>query len=477
MTSFSRLRNESSVDTVRGMLRRIGQIDAPGTEVELRSVLAIDQLAESIAAERDAETTQGTVRGPLHGAVVLVKDNIESVGLPGTAGSLALRDHPVTRDSVVTARLRAAGAVVAGATNLSEWANIRSTRSSSGWSAVGGLTPNPWSLDRSAGGSSSGSGAAVAAGLTTLAIGSETDGSITCPASLNGVVGIKPTVGMVPTVGIIPISSSQDTAGPMARNIDDAELLLAVIADRADLPMLSAGVDVASLRLGVVDAWRTGHVRTDALFDHVLAAVSGSFRNASSIEVPTMPDNVGADEFTVLMCELFDDLSAHLNERTRGAFTSLADVIRFNEQNAESELCLFGQEIFEMAVTTGGRSGAEYSGARERNLQWAVGECLGPALEHSDVLIAPAYMPAWKTDFVLGHPQAGGAVTSPAAIAGYPIVTIPMGKVDDLPVGLSLVGGPGSESVLIAAARVIERELGIAGDPTWAPTFRQPTRG
>lgn len=459
------------------MHRRIAQIDSPGSEVALRSVLALDASAEATASERDVESARGLVRGPLHGAIVLVKDNIESVGLPGTAGSLALVDHPVSRDSVVTARLRAAGAVVAGATNLSEWANIRSTRSSSGWSAVGGLTPNPWSLDRSAGGSSSGSGAAVAAGITTLAIGSETDGSITCPAALNGVVGIKPTVGMVPTAGIIPISSSQDTAGPMARTVDDAEALLAVIADRPDLPSLSAAVLASSLRLGVVDAWRTGHARTDALFDQVLTSVSTRFGRSASVTVPSMPEQVGADEYTVLMCELFDDLSAHLAARTNGALTSLGDVIEFNLRHADSELHLFGQEIFEMAVATGGRGGPDYAAARARNLEWAVGECLGPALEHNDLLVAPAYMPAWKTDFVLGHPNAGGAVTSPAAIAGFPIVTIPMGKVDDLPVGLSLVGGGGTEHILIAAARVIEHELGIAGDPSWMPGFRQPSRG
>lgn len=477
MPSRSRSRNESSVESLRLTLERVAEIDAPGTTVELRSVLALDPTAEAVATERDSETSRGLTRGPLHGAVVFVKDNIETKGLPGTAGSLALVDFPVVTDSVVTARLRAAGAVIAGATNLSEWANIRSTRSSSGWSAVGGLTANPWSLDRSAGGSSSGSGAAVAAGITRLAIGSETDGSITCPAALNGVVGIKPTVGLVPTTGIIPISSSQDTAGPMARTVDEAEVLLSVIAADPTLVGRSRSIETGAVRLGVADAWRTGHARTDALFDDVVTAIRGLFGSSEAVEVPTMPDHVGTDEFTVLMGELFDDLASYLTSRTNSAMTSLADVIKFNERNAPAELNLFGQEIFEMAVSTGGRAGNVYAEARARNLDWALGKCLGPAFEHHDVLVAPAYMPAWKTDFVLGHPNAGGAVTSPAAIAGYPIVTIPMGKVDDLPVGLSLVGGPRSEAVLIAAARAMERELGIVDSSTWMPTFRQPSRG
>lgn len=457
--------------SVEEALHRWADVDRPESPIALRSVIAIDNDAISrteLVADSD---------GPLSGVPILVKDNIEAEGLPCTAGSLALQGIPISGDSTVAARLRRAGAVIIGAANLSEWANIRSTRSSSGWSAVGGLVANPWALDRSAGGSSSGSGSAVAAGIVPMAVGTETDGSITCPAALNGVVGIKPTVGLVPTDGVVPISSSQDSPGALARTVDEATMMLAVLSDDVGLDGRSRAVDIASIRVGVVDAWRTGHAETDALFDHAVALAGRLFSRVAKAAVAVTPDDVGVDEYTVLTHELRSDLDAYLARRCAASGPrSLADVIEFNRNNARQEMAHFGQEIFEMAAACDGRVSPAYADARARNLEW-VGMQLDQAFAEHDILIAPAYMPAWKTDLVLGHPHAGGAVTSPAAIAGLPILTLPMGLVAGLPVAVSLVGTQRSEDVLIAVARVIERELGLSRDPEWGPRFISPARG
>lgn len=452
-------------------LARHEEIDGAGTTVALRSVVALDPEAEG-------RTIRVAVSdGPLSGVPVLVKDNIETEGLPGTAGSLAMVGVPIVRNSTVSDRLRRAGAIIVGSANLSEWANIRSTRSSSGWSAVGGLVANPWILDRSAGGSSSGSGAAVAAGIVPMAVGTETDGSITCPAALNGVVGIKPTVGLVPTDGIVPVSGSQDTPGPMARRVDEAATMLAVLADDTKLVARSRALDVSTLRIGVVDAWRTGHSETDGIFDEALAAIATLFGRIATVAIAPTPPEVVADEYVVLTHELRSDLDAYLARRchARGP-RSLAEVVTFNREHAVEEMCHFGQEIFEAAVMSNGRSAPEYPAARARNLAW-IRNHVEPFLADHDVLVAPAYTPAWKTDFVLGHPAAGGSVTTPAAIAGWPIVTLPMGLVAGLPVGLSLVAGPLSEAKLIAAARSIEGRLGLSLDPEWRPRFVAPGRG
>ncbi|NBO54253.1 MAG: amidase [Actinobacteria bacterium] len=456
--------------SVEASLSRYSEIDKSGTGIALRSVLAVDP---------DAEMRTQAVAvpdGPLSGVPVLVKDNIEALGLPCSAGSLALRDVPVGADSTVASRLRRAGAVIIGAANLSEWANIRSTRSSSGWSAVGGLVSNPWSLDRSAGGSSSGSGASVAAGIVPMAVGTETDGSITCPAALNGVVGIKPTVGLVPTDGVVPVSGTQDTPGSLGRSVDEAALMLAVLADDAGFLERTRSVDVGSLRLGVVESWFTGHSATDSRFDEVLASLSYAVGHLKPAHIEVTPAEVTEDEFRVLIHELRSDLDAYLGGRcANGGPKSLQEVIDFNRSNHSEELFHFGQELFEMAAASSGRSASEYAEARSRNLAWIHNQ-LEPMFTEHDVLIAPAYMPAWKTDFVLGHPPAGGAVTTPAAIAGLPIVTVPMGLVADLPVALSLVGAPKSEAMLVGLARVIEQQLGLVDDPEWRPRFRQPSR-
>lgn len=457
-----------SVDDALG---RINDIDGGDTDIALRSVIALDP--DAVARTEAVAVSDG----PLSGIPVLLKDNIEALGLPCTAGSLALDGVAVTADSPVAHRLRRAGAVIIGAANLSEWANIRSMRSSSGWSAVGGLVANPWALDRSAGGSSSGSGAAVAAGIVPMAVGTETDGSITCPAALNGVVGIKPTVGRVPVDGVVPVSGSQDTPGPLARTVDDAAVMLAVLMDTPGLLGDITKVDVPSTRLGVVDAWRTGHAVTDAVFDNAMRETGKVMPKVSHSSMPTTSDDVHGDEFTVLVHELKTDLDAYLSRRcAQSGPRSVKDVVEFNLANANRELVHFGQEIFDLASACDGRASVDYVSARARNVEWARAN-LHEALTHHDVLVSPAYMPAWKTDFALGHPSAGGAVTSPAAIAGLPIVTVPMGLVAGLPVGLALVGAANSEALLIAVAREIEKVLGLVHDAQWQPRFVQPTRG
>lgn len=464
----------TSLQLVDTLLQRIAAIDAADTSVALRSILSVATDAREQAARCDAERAEGRASGRLHGIPVVIKDNIEALGLPCTAGSLALLASPVPGDAPIVSALRDAGAVVMASTNLSEWANMRSPMSSSGWSAVGGLVSNPWALDRSAGGSSSGSGAALAAGLAPLAIGTETDGSIVCPAALNGVVGLKPTVGSLPVAGIVPISHSQDTPGPMARTVADVRMLWqALTGEQPECPSISA------LRLAAVPAWLTGHGPTDSCFEHVVdhLRASGVFADVKSIEVPVMDDAHGEDEYTVLLAELHDDMERYLDRRqpVTGVRT-LADLVAFNAAHADRELVHFGQEHFSRAVARGGLDDAARS-ARERGLQWARGQCLDPALATSDVLLAPTYAPAWKHDFVLGHPRIGGAVTSPAAVAGYPLLSLPMGRIGGLPVGLTLVGGPHSETVLLEVAAAIEQLLDVRADPAWHPAFTQPGRG
>lgn len=464
----------TSVALVQALLDRVAAIDAPGTPIELRSVLALAADALDQARLCDEERARGERRGILHGIPMLIKDNIEARGLPCTAGSRALADSPVPIDAPVVARLRGAGAIIMGSTNLSEWANMRSPMSTSGWSAVGGLVANPWALDRSAGGSSSGSGAALAAGLAPLALGTETDGSIVCPAALNGVVGMKPTVGALPVDRIVPISHSQDTPGPMARCVDDVRVLWEVLSGVSAAP-----VDVARLRLAEVPVWRSGLETADTQFADVLARIreAALFAAVGEVEVPAMGEAEQLDEYTVLLAELHDDLASYLVRRQPASgVRSVADVMAFNLAHAEEELARFGQEHFARAVARGGVDAASQE-ARTRGLRWAREECLDPALAQWDVLLAPTYVPAWKHDFVLGHPHIGGAVTSPAAVAGYPILSLPMGLVAGLPVGLAMVGRPGEESVLLAAAAAVESLLALDGAGAWRPGFCPPARG
>lgn len=446
----------TSEEVVTALIDRIQRIDTPDSSIALRSVLALNQ--EAIDHARTCDRNQST--GPLHGVPVLIKDNIEAVGLPGTAGSAALAGRTVEIDAPLVARLRAAGSVILGATNLSEWANIRSSKSTSGWSAVGGLVRNPWDLERSSGGSSSGSGAAVAAGLAPLAVGTETDGSITCPAALNGAVGIKPTVGTVSTRGVVPISSSQDSPGPMARSVADAALLLEVLSGKSGM-VAASSVDIAGLRVGIADHWFTSHEETDAAMGEVISAMGWN----QSASIAAVPENIHSDEVTVLLADLHDELDEFLKERPGLRVQSLQDVVAFNRDHADLELKYFDQDLFEKALEIGGKTAA-YQDARARCVQWA-SEQFAAAWDQFDLLVAPAYGPAWKSDFSKGHSEAlGGSVTSPAALLGLPIATVPVALVGGLPVALALVGPAGSEAQLIAAAAAVERLAAFSYRPT-----------
>ena len=466
----------TSVEVTDALLARIASIDAVGSEVELRSILAVAGDARDAAKAADVERAAGAERSALHGVPVVIKDNIEARGLPGTAGATSLAGRAVTADAPLVARLRAAGMVVLAATNLSEWANIRSPRSTSGWSAVGGLTVNPYRLDRSAGGSSSGSGAAVAARLAPCAVGTETDGSITCPSSLNGLAGLKPAVGAIPKDRVVPISSSQDSPGPMARTVADVALLYEVLAGVTGVAgRVAAGAD--GLRLGAATTLLTSNPATDDLFAAAIRALEAAGATLTDVEYPAAPSEVDDDELTVLLCELSDDLTAYLRGRGGDGPRSLDEVIAHEDAHADTELRHFGHELFVRAAASGGRASLDYGPARERNLSWATATCLEPALSSVDLVVAPSYGPAWKNDLTLGgHPAAYSGICSAPSIAGWPIATVPMGLVDGLPVGLSLVGRPGAEPLLLAAAAALEHALGLVAEGALTPTYAAPQR-
>ena len=437
-------------------LERIESVDQSG--YELNSVLAVSKSALS-----DALTIKQDL--PLAGLPIFIKDNIQAVGLPGTAGSKALESYPVTQDAELVTRLRAAGANIIGATNLSEWANIRSTTSTSGWSAVGGLTANPWIHKHSAGGSSSGSGSSVAAGLVTMAVGTETDGSIICPASLNGCVGIKPTVGNVSRVGVVPISDAQDSPGPMARSVADAALLLEVLSGIPNL--VAAANSTEPIRIGIVKSWLSDDAGTDALFEAAVNALSKTDAKLVEIKVSAPAESIGNDEYECLLHELVDDLAAYMADRTDGAIVSLAEVVKFNLLNSDTELKHFGQELFDAALELGGRARA-YNRKRSRNLEWAK-QTLDTALTDVDVLIGTTYSPAWESTLGKGDDYGKNSwITMAPAIAGYPIGAIPMGITEGLPVGLGVVARANDEAKLVAAMAKIESAIGLG---VLKPTF------
>ena len=434
-------------------LSKIESIDRNG--YKLNSVLAV---------AKDLKFNQN--EGPLAGVPILIKDNIEAIGLPATAGSLALQDTEVVRDSTIAKRLRAAGATIIGSTNLSEWANIRSGKSTSGWSAVGGLTANPWKHAHSAGGSSSGSGAAVSAGLVAMAVGSETDGSIVCPASLNGCVGIKPTVGSIPRDAMIPISASQDTPGPMAQTVAQAAALLDVLTNK-EIYSKAADSDQA-LRIAFVKEWITEDEGTNLFFADLLSKLNGANIKISEISLPAPTDEDGTAEFQVLMHELNEDLATYLKARPGTRVRSLADVVEFNLANASDELKYFGQEFFEQALELGGRN-ASYKKLRAENLDWAVKRVLNPGFADFDILIGQTYSPAWKSNLGGGDNYSSASWISMApAIAGTPIGCLPMGLVDGLPVGVGVVSRAKEEDKLVAAMAKIERVLDLG---VLTPTF------
>jgi amidase len=451
---------------VRGALERIARIDP-----QVGSIIAVDPTAIDQARRVDA----GNLRGPLAGQPVLIKDNIESAGpLPTTAGSLALANNVTNRDAPLVARLRAAGAVIVGKTNLSEWANIRSTRSISGWSAVGGQTRNPWALDRNPCGSSSGSGAAVAAGLVRFAIGTETDGSVTCPASINGIVGLKPTVGLVSRTHIVPISHSQDTAGPMTASVREAAELLTAIAgsDPADPATrdadkhrrdYAAGLDGNSLsgkRIGVM-RFASGF-GTDAAFGTALAILKQ--KGAVLVDIKKFDDKlIGKNENLVLQVELKADLAKYLRGSPAPiSQRTLADLIAFDNAHQKQEMSLFGQELFEQAEKTKGLTDPAYKKARAISFQAAGPNGIDKLLKDNRViaLVGPTMPPAWKIDAANGDQVSGGGAGSLAAVAGYPHLTVPMGLVKGLPVGLSFIGPKWSEGLLLNLGYAYEQARG-----------------
>ncbi|QTN29833.1 amidase [Rhodoferax sp. AJA081-3] len=472
---------------VRLYLARIAAVDKAGPK--LNAVIELNPDALAIAKALDAERKAKGPRGPLHGMPVLLKDNIATADkMQTTAGSLALVGMKPPRDAALVTRLRDAGAVILGKTNLSEWANIRSTRSTSGWSARGGLTRNPYALDRNTSGSSSGSGASMAASLAAVAVGTETDGSITSPSSIAGLVGIKPTVGLVSRAGIIPISHSQDTAGPMARTVADAAVLLTAMAgsdgrDPASAPADQKKADYTRFlnkdglkgkRIGVVRAQiASANDRVAAVVQAQLAVLTA--QGATLVDVDDVPnsDKYGESELTVLLYELKADMAAYLEDYGPNApIKTLADVIAFNEKHRTQEMPFFGQEHFIQAQAKGGLDSQEYRDALANNHRYARAEGLDQVLQQHrlDALVAPTGGPAWLTDLVNGDAP-GGSFTSPAAVAGYPHITVPCGTVHGLPIGLSFVGGAWSEGPLIAMAYAYEQASLQRRPPTYVSSL------
>lgn len=467
----------SAGDVAQAQLDRIAELDDAGPQ--LNAVIAVNPDApEQARAAEEAGL-------PLAGRTVLVKDNIETRELPTTAGSLALANNDTGRDAPLVARLRDAGGVVLGKTNLSEWANIRSNNSTSGWSAMGGLTRNPYATDRNTCGSSSGSGAAVAAGFAWAAIGTETDGSIACPSSINGLVGFKPTVGFVSRTHVVPISHTQDTPGPMAHSVADAALLLGAIVGSDPLDPATAEADarktdftqglsdssLKGVRIGVMRNQVGDRKDLAAIFDQALADMKAA--GAELVEIDFKPDPaMYRDSFTVLMFELREDMGKYLESLPgQDMPRSLADLIAFNNANAESEMRWFGQELFELAETTTDRDA--YEKARANAVKIAGEETIDRLRSDFDVdfLVFPTRGPAWTSDLVNGDNFNGSiGFGSPAAIAGYPHLTVPMGAIEGLPVGLSFIGAKWEDHEVLKVGAAFERaRTAKLAEPTFKP--------
>jgi amidase len=470
---------------VAAYLARIAALDRQGPQ--LRSVIETNPDALAIADALDAERRAKGARGPLHGIPVLLKDNIDTADRnTTTAGSLALLGSVAPRDAPVARRLREAGAVLLGKANLSEWANFRSSRSVSGWSARGGQCRNPYALDRNPCGSSSGSGVAVSASLTALAVGTETDGSIVCPATTNGVVGIKPTVGLVSRSGIVPISASQDTAGPLARTVADAAALLSALAGSDPADAATADADrhkadytrflqadgLRGARIGVARNLAGFHPDTDALFERAVADLERL--GAEVIDPADVPhvQELGDPELEVMLHEIKAGLAAYLAALGPAApIRTLADAIAFNERNRAREMPYFGQELFLRAEAKGPLTTPAYREALTLCRRLSRAEGLDAVLDKHrlDALVAPTGAPAWVSDPVSGDHYVGGNST-PAAVAGYPSLSLPMGFVFGLPVGLSFIGRAWSEPVLVRLAFAFEQATRHRRPPRFLPT-------
>ena len=461
----------SSVRLSQGYLDRIAALDDSGPQLNAVIELNPDAIAEARAL--DEERKAGHVRGPLHGIPVLVKDNIDATPMVNSAGSLALAEHRPKADAPIVAALREAGAVILGKTNLSEWANFRSTRSISGWSGRGGLTRKPSALDRSACGSSSGTGAAIAASLAAVGVGTETDGSILCPAAMNGLVGFKPTVGLVSRQGIIPISHSQDTAGPMARSVADAAQLLSVLASAAaggDSAAQAAagqrsadylaGLDRDALqgaRLGLLRESGVGpHPAIDAALERALKAMRDAGASVVEVKIATAGQWDQA-EGEVLRYEFKDGLERYLRE-SDAPVKSLAELIAFNQANAAREQPYFGQELLEQSNRKGSLKDPAYRKFAAQARQLAGPQGIDATLKRHklDALIAPATTPAFMVDAVNGD-AFGGASWGAAAVAGYPSLSVPMGEASGLPIGLVFMGKRWSDARLLSLGYAFEQ--------------------
>ena len=469
-------------------LDRIAAIDDAGPR--LNAVIELNPAALKDADALDAERKAGKMRGPLHGIPVLLKDNIDALPMVNSAGSLALASHKPKTDAFLVAKLREAGAVILGKTNLSEWANFRSTRSTSGWSGRGGQTHNPYALDRNPCGSSAGTGSAIAANLAAVGIGTETDGSILCPSAVAGLVGLKPTVGLVSRSGIIPISASQDTAGPMTRSVADAAALLTAIAAGDDTDSATreyaarTAIDYTThLKVDALKGARIGVVRklmgyqpdTDAAFERAIAAMKAAGATVVDAEIPTL-GQWDKDEYEVLLYEFKDGLNRYL--ASSGApHKTLADLIAFNTANAATEMPFFAQEIFEQANAKGPLTDAAYIAARDKARRLAGPEGIDAALkkQNLDALVAPTTAPAWPIDPILGDHYIGAGYGA-AAVARYPSITVPMGDVHGLPVGIAFMGPAWSEARLIELAYAYEQASKARKPPRFLPTVELEKR-
>lgn len=478
----------TSVDLVDRYLQRIEAIDRQGPRIN--ALAEINPDARAIAQDLDEERTQHGPRGPLHGIPILLKDNIATTDhMETTAGSLALVGTRPKREAFVVQQLRAAGAIILGKANLSEWANFRSSHSSSGWSGRGGQVLNPYVLNRTPCGSSSGSATAVAAGLVTASLGTETDGSILCPANMNAVVGIKPTVGLTSRSGVIPIASSQDTVGPFGRTVADAATVLGVLVGRDEddeateqsvgkfhrdyTPFLTSD-GLRGARIGIAREVYCGYdTRVDALFEQAITITRAA--GAEIIDPANIPTakqmNETDTEMTVLLYEFKAGLNAYLQDLAVSPLRSLEEIIAFNTTHAEQEMPYFQQDLFLKAQQTGTLTDAQYLTALEKNRRLAREEGIDAVMQHYrlDALMMPTGGPAWLIDLIHGDRGAGGC-SQPAALAGYPAISVPMGYLFELPIGITFMGRAFSEPTLIKLAYAFEQHTKVRHSPKYLPS-------
>lgn len=494
ISELQELMNKGEVTTkqlVEQFLTRINEIDKNGPK--LNAIIEINPEALQIAELLDKERGVRKDLGPLHGIPILLKDNINTADkMMTTAGSLALEGHIASDDAFIVKKLRAAGAVILGKTNLSEWANFRSSHSTSGWSSRSGQTKNPYCLDRNPCGSSSGSAVAVAANLCTVAIGTETDGSVICPSHHSSIVGIKPTIGLVSRSGIIPISHNQDTAGPMARTVRDAAILLTALVgeDSQDSKTVNLNVDLPSdytefLDPNGLEGARIGiarnYFRRNQLVDEIMEEAIETMKKQGAVIVDptnvTSNDKLEEPEFTVLLFDFKHELNNYLKNLPPTSFPkNLKELIKYNSENKDTVMPYFGQELLTMAEEKGDLDNEEYKSALETCQRLSRDEGIDALVkEHQlDAIIAPSGGPSWVTDYINGDHYTGGS-SSAAAVAGYPSITVPAGYIRGLPIGVSFFGGAFQEPTLLKLAHGFEQATKVRQSPTFPKTIKFDT--